>query len=123
MKIILNITVPLLSLIAMVILWDQYFFSDGLELIPTIIIFICYLLGTIPTMAYYDYIKKKYEYPNRKKSIYFEKKLFKKNTFNAEDEIKLYGIVAGFIIAGVGTGIFLIHFIIFIFLPTILGYK
>ena len=123
MKIILNISVPLLSFIAMVILWDQYFFSDGLELIPTIIIFICYLLGTIPTMAYYEYIKKKYEYPNRKKSIYFEKKLFKKNTFNAENEIKLYGIVAGFIIAGVGTGIFLIHFIIFEFLPTILGYN
>ena len=70
-------------------------------------------------------IDEKFKENNKSIDIeYFEmESLYKSKSDYTENEIKLYGIVAGFIIAGVGTGIFLIHFIIFIFLPTILGYK
>ena len=118
---ILNICVPILSAIGSYLLWDQYL--NGWLDYGILIIFSIYLLAVVPTTMYSEHIKSKYQIPNEKKTITFNGKKFKKNSFDVLKEIPTKGILLGLIIAIVSFGSFTILFLFTEIIPSILGWK
>tara|TARA_Y100000741_G_scaffold320647_1_gene269316 strand:- start:487 stop:864 length:378 start_codon:yes stop_codon:yes gene_type:complete len=117
--ILLNILVPILSLIGGIILWHGVI--EGMESYHLIWCFLIYIAATVPTTMFAEHIKDKYEIPNKTKTISFNGKKFKKNTFDSLNELPTKGIVAGVIIALAAVVPFLIWFFFTEFLPAILS--
>jgi hypothetical protein len=122
MSIILNICVPILSAIGSYLLWDPYLNDYTIDY-QFIIIFLIYLLAVVPSTMYSEHIKSKYQIPNQKKTIIFNGKKFKKNSFNPIKEIPTKGILLGFIIAVASFGSFTILFLFSDIIPAIFGWK
>ena len=119
--IVLNVLVPILSILGSIIFWIGFF--EGLEWFHLISVFLCYIFAVVPTNMYADHIKYKYEIPNKKKTIIFEGKKFTKGTFNSTEILPTKGILAGIIIA-VATVVPYLNWFIFVeFLPTIFRYN
>ena len=122
MGIFLNIWVPVLSAIGSFLLWNQYL-NDWYMDYSFIIIFSIYLLAVVPTVMYSEHIKSKYQIPNETKTVTFNGKKFKKNTFDVIKEIPTKGILLGLIIAIAAFGSFTVLIFITDILPTIFGWK
>ena len=122
MGIFLNIWVPVLSAIGSFLLWNQYL-NDWYMDYSFIIIFLIYLLAVVPTVMYSEHIKSKYQIPNETKTVTFNGKKFKKNTFDVIKEIPTKGILLGLIIAIAAFGSFTVLTFITDILPTIFGWK
>ena len=118
----LNIWVPVLSAIGSFLLWNQYL-NDWYMDYSFIIIFSIYLLAVVPTVMYSEHIKSKYQIPNETKTVTFNGKKFKKNTFDVIKEIPTKGILLGLIIAIAAFGSFTVLIFITDILPTIFGWK
>jgi hypothetical protein len=118
---ILNICVPILSAIGSYLLWDQYVNGWWLDY-GILIIFSIYLLAVVPTTIWADHINSKYQIPNETKTVTFNGKNFKKNTFDPLKEIPTKGILLGLIIALVASSLFIIHFLFTVFIPTLFGW-
>ena len=97
MAVVLNIFVLALTIIGSVIFWHGIL--NEMEWSHIIIVFACYLFATVSAAMYAEHIKYKYEIPNRKQAIIFNGKKFKKNTFDALNEIPTQGFILALIIA------------------------
>ena len=122
MSYILNICVPILSAIGSYLLWYPYLNDYTIDY-SFIIIFSIYLLAVVPTTMYAEHIKSKYQIPNEKKTITFNGKKFKKNSFDVLKEIPTKGILLGLIIALISFGSFTILFLFTEIIPSVLGWK
>ena len=115
----LNISTPVLSFIGSYLLWDQVL--NGWYDYGVVILFLIYLLAVVPCVAFAEHIKNKFQIPNEKKTISFNGKKFKKNTFDPIKEIPTKGILLALIIALVAHGAFLAHSLFTEIIPAILS--
>ena len=117
MAFIINIIVPIFSFVGSYLLWDQSL--NGYYDYGNIMIFVCYVFAVVPAIAYSEFIKNRYQIPNQSKSIIFNGKKFKKNSFDPINEIPLGGIKIGIGIVVLAWGSYLIYFLFSEFLPAV----
>ena len=100
MNLLLSIFAVIISIVGATVLWLA-FLNDNLNWWNFCIWFACIVIPGIINDMYEDTLRKNYEYPNRKKQITYDGRIYKKNTFNADYQFK--GYVPCLIIFFIGT--------------------
>ena len=122
LKIILNPLISLVALVGFATLWypiSEYGFKYALEFNHLLIIFGCYIFCAVSYQMSNDYLKRKYEEPNKTKQIVYSNIIYKKGKFDSRDHEPQVGIVIAMIL-GLGSLVpYLFMFIIWELLPAL----
>ena len=101
MNFILSVVAVNISIVGAVLIWHAFLIKDGhIDMWTLIIWFVCMGMPGVIRDLYEDTLWKKYEYPNRKKEITYEGKIYKKNTFEASGEFKGYPLCSIIVFIG-----------------------
>ena len=119
-KLILNPLIAIVAFIGFFTFWypiSQYGFKHTLEFSDLLIVFGCYVFCVVSYQMSNEYLKRKYEEPNKLKQIAYGNKIYKKGTFNLKDHEPIIGIVIAAVLGFSSIVPFFFMFIIWELLP------
>ena len=122
LKVILNHLISLVAFLGFATFWypiSKYGFKNGGEFNDFLIVFGCYIFCAVSYQMSNEYLKRKYEEPNKTKQIVYSNIIYKKGKFDSRDHEPKIGIVVA-ILLGLGSIVpFFFMFIIWEVIPII----